>query len=77
MIAVLDPAFSRHSKFEINKMTRILDQVGLILQNVSGVDININADNQGVKHLAAELGMMDEIESVVTDLKRVYKGENN
>ena len=34
LIEIVDPAHSRHSKFELNKMTRIVEQVGLILQNV-------------------------------------------
>jgi hypothetical protein len=73
LLEVVDPAFSRHSKFELNKMTRIIDSVGLILQNVTGVDLTINADNKGVQHLARELGMSDEIGQVVSDLKKVYR----
>ena len=73
LIEVVDPAFSKHTKFELNKMTRIVDSVGLILQNVSGVDLTINAENKGVRHLAQELGMLDEIDQVVGDLKRVYR----
>ena len=59
--------------FELNKMTRIVGQVGLILQNVEGVDLNISPQNRGVRHLAHELGMLDEIDQVVSDLRRVYR----
>lgn len=55
-------------------MERILEQVERILQNVNQVELSINAENQGVRHLAKELGMMNEIDCVVSDLKRVYKG---
>ena len=73
LISIVDPAISRHSKFELNNMNKILDQVGLILQNVNGVDLKISCESRGVRHLAGELGMLDHLESVVSDLKRVYK----
>ena len=59
LIKVVDPAFSKHSKLELNKMSKILDSIGLILQNVSGVDLVISAEHEGVKNLAQELGMTD------------------
>ena len=75
LIEVVDPSSSSHSKFEENKMSRIFDQIGLILQNVNSVDLTITGDSKGVEHLAYELGMMDKKEQVVADLKRVYKAE--
>lgn len=56
-------------------MARILDSVGLILQNVSGVDLAISAESKGVRHLAKELGMGSQIEQMVADLRRVYRAE--
>lgn len=58
-------------------MVRILDSVGLILQNVTGIELNINAENKGVIDLAKELGMKKEVEKVVAELKKIYKSEKN
>ena len=55
-------------------MTRILDSIGLILQNVSGIDLSISSDTKGVVDLAKELGMVNEIERVVNELRKIYKG---
>lgn len=56
-------------------MVRIIDSVGLILQNVSGVELTISAESKGVRHLAKELGMGSQIEEMVAELRRVYRSE--
>jgi hypothetical protein len=33
-------------------MNRILDSVGLILQNISGIELNIGSESRGVMDLA-------------------------
>jgi hypothetical protein len=58
-------------------MSRILDSVGLILQNVSGVELTISSESKGVKHLARELGMGGQIEQMVSALRKVYRSELN
>jgi len=77
ILNVVNPTYSKRSKLELNKMARILDSVGLILQNVSGTDLNITTDNKGVIDLAKELGMNNEIEKVVAELKKIYRPEKN
>jgi hypothetical protein len=51
--------------------------VGLILQNVNGVELTISSESKGVKHLARELGMGGQIEQMVSALRKVYRSELN
>lgn len=53
MIEIVDPTSESKSKFELSKMSRILDSIALILQNVStSTEFTINNDSKGVQHLA-------------------------
>jgi hypothetical protein len=74
MISVADPTSKIRSKFEINKMNKIIDSIGLILQNSSSIaDLNLKEDSIHLVYLARELGMGGQMEKIIHELKKVYK----
>jgi len=50
-----------------------MESVSMILQNVSGYEVNISTQNQCILWLAKELGMSHDVNTLVAELKKAYR----